>query len=52
MVVSDKGDGGELAADCCIQNRPACQQLLITPPSHDDHDDDDDYDYALAPTIY
>lgn len=42
--VLDKWQGdGELAAGCCIQNRTACQQLLITPPCHDDHGDDYEY---------
>ena len=34
--------GSELASDCCIQNSPTCQQLLITPACPDDQDDDDD----------
>ena len=33
--------GSELASDCCIQNSPTCQQLLITPACPDDQDDDD-----------
>ena len=39
--------GSELASDCCIQNSPTCQQLLITPACPDDQDDEDvDIDHA------